>query len=49
MKINDKFGRENWWSFMRHRPELAQAIAPLERVMVIAEASKTCAFSFATK
>lgn len=46
MNINDKFGREYWWRFLRHRPELAQAIAPLHRVMVIAEASKTCGFSF---
>ncbi len=39
-KINDKYGRDFWWRFLRHRPELAKAIAPLERVLVIARVSK---------
>lgn len=40
LKIKDKFGRENWWRFLRHRPELAEAIASLEKVMVCALVSK---------
>ena len=35
-----------WWKFWNNRQELAHAIVSLDRVMVIAEASKTCAFSF---
>jgi hypothetical protein len=46
MKINDKFGRENWWRFMRHRPELAHAMAPFERVISLSIVSKHIGFVF---
>ncbi|MEY5026626.1 MAG: hypothetical protein RLZZ244_2154 [Verrucomicrobiota bacterium] len=31
---NDKIGRTRWWNFLRTRPEMMAAIAPLERVLV---------------
>ena len=37
---------DRWWIYADKRPGLYRAVAPLERVMVIAEASKTCAFAF---
>ncbi len=45
-KSSRKDEREKWWQFTRWRPELYRAIAPLERVLVRPEVSRTWAFSF---
>lgn len=39
-------GAKYWWQFLRIRGELYRTIAPLERVMVVAQVSKTLAFTF---
>lgn len=39
-------GAEYWWQFLRMRGELYRTIAPLERVLVIAQVSKTVGFDF---
>jgi hypothetical protein len=36
-----KSARESWWQFERRRPELYEAVAGLEQVLVIARVSKT--------
>jgi hypothetical protein len=46
LKVKDKGAKEKWWLFIRTRPELMQAIAPLERVLVIPRTSKHQAFAF---
>ena len=38
---NDRYGREYWWRFLRTRPELYRAISDLDRVLVIAQTSRT--------
>ena len=43
---NDKGGREKWWRFLRPRNELYETISKLDQVMVIAQVSKTLAFTF---
>jgi Eco57I restriction-modification methylase/MmeI, target recognition domain/MmeI, N-terminal domain len=42
----DKIGKDIWWRFLRIRPELYSTIAGMERVLVIALNSRTCAFTF---
>ncbi len=39
MKQKDKFGRENWWRYMRSRPDMHDAISGLPRVLVTARVS----------
>ena len=39
---------QRWWQYADKRPALYRAIAPLERVMVIAGTSKTVAFSYSS-
>ncbi|MHC5862010.1 Eco57I restriction-modification methylase domain-containing protein [Nostoc sp.] len=45
----DKGAKEKWWQFIRTRPELHQAIAPLNRVLVISRISNAYAFTFLPK
>jgi len=45
-KQNDKYGRENWWQFLRVRNELYAAIRGMERVLVKCRVSNTIAFAF---
>jgi hypothetical protein len=48
-KQKDKGGQEKWWQFLRTRPELHKAIAPLDRVLVTnAQASTHSSFIFYT-
>ncbi|PWB56029.1 MAG: restriction endonuclease [Anaerolineales bacterium] len=42
----EKRTKENWWLFQRTRPELYRTISSLKRVLIIAQTSKTVAFSF---
>jgi len=42
----DKGGKEKWWQFLRPRKELYATISELDQVMVIAQVSKTLAFTF---
>jgi hypothetical protein len=42
----DKGGKEKWWQFLRPRKELYTTISELDQVMVIAQVSKTLAFTF---
>ncbi|MGO9952122.1 MAG: Eco57I restriction-modification methylase domain-containing protein [Dissulfurispiraceae bacterium] len=37
---------EKWWIYAEKRPALYRSIAPMERALVIAQVSKTSAFSF---
>lgn len=39
-----KSAREKWWLYERSRPELYEAIAGMERVLVVAQVSRTLAF-----
>lgn len=39
----DKYGRELWWRFLRHRPELYEAIDQLDHVLAIARVSSSLA------
>jgi hypothetical protein len=41
MEQNDRYGQEYWWRFFRTRPELRDAITNLDRVLVIAQTSRT--------
>ncbi|WP_265264041.1 Eco57I restriction-modification methylase domain-containing protein [Spirulina subsalsa] len=41
-----KSAREKWWLYERSRPELYEAIAPLNRVLVAARVSKNLMISF---
>jgi hypothetical protein len=41
-----KNAKERWWVYERYRPELYSTIAPLKRVLVVAQVSKTVAFDF---
>jgi len=45
----DKRGKEKWWQFLRSRKELYAATSELDQVMVIAQVSKTLAFTFVPK
>jgi len=40
-----KNAREKWWQYERGRPELYRTITNMERVLVIPETTKFCAFS----
>jgi hypothetical protein len=42
----DKGAKDKWWQFIRPRPELNKAIAPLERVLVRSLTSKFNCFAF---
>ena len=42
----DKASREKWWQHARIRPKLYHAISNNDKVLVIAQVSKTVAFSF---
>lgn len=42
----NKSVKERWWQFGAWRKGLEEAIAPLERVLVVAQVSKTVAFTF---
>ncbi|MFN9371906.1 MAG: Eco57I restriction-modification methylase domain-containing protein, partial [Planctomycetaceae bacterium] len=42
----DDYGRRRWWHFLRPRPDLYTAINGLKRVLVVAQTSKTRAFTF---
>ena len=46
LRQNDVGAKNKWWQFIRPRPELRQAIADLDRVLVISQTSKTMAFLF---
>jgi hypothetical protein len=46
---NDRGGKEQWWRFLRPRKELYETISQLDQVMVIAQVSKTLAFTFIPK
>lgn len=48
-KNRDKQRREIWWRFTRPTVELYASIAPLRRVLVVAQTSRTLAFSFVPK
>ncbi|MBN1947327.1 MAG: hypothetical protein JW797_16780 [Bradymonadales bacterium] len=48
-KSYSKSARERWWQYERYRPELYRAIAPLERVLVVARVSRTVAFVWVPK
>jgi len=43
---NDRGAKENWWQFIRPRPELHVAIAGLERALVIARVGQQAALTF---
>jgi len=43
---NDRYGRECWWRFLRTRPEMRQAIAPLDRVLAISRVTEHIGFVF---
>ena len=49
LKVKDKGAKEKWWLFIRTRPELQEAIAPLDRVLVISLTSKHFGFAFLRK
>jgi hypothetical protein len=40
---NEKLSREYWWRFMRHRPELYEAIGALDQVLAMARVSNSLA------
>jgi hypothetical protein len=42
----NKMGREKWWQYYRRGVELYETISKLDQVMVIAQVSKTLAFTF---
>ncbi len=48
-KVNRKAHRDYWWHYGDKRPALYAAITPLARVLVIAQTSRTLAFSFMPK
>ena len=43
-----KRARECWWLYERLRPELYKRVAKFQRVLVVAQVSKTVAFAFVT-
>jgi hypothetical protein len=43
---NNNVLKRKWWAYQAHRPELYQAIEYFKDVLVIAQVSKTCAFTF---
>ncbi len=45
--VRDRALRENWWRFARTRPEMRDAIAGFDRVIVVARVSKAVAPVFA--
>ena len=45
----NKQRREIWWRFTRPTAELYSAIAPLQRVLIVAQTSRTLAFAFVPK
>ncbi|MDB9444833.1 Eco57I restriction-modification methylase domain-containing protein [Anabaena sp. CS-542/02] len=45
-KQNDLIGKQNWWQFLRTRGELYNAIAPLDRVLVISRIGQHSSFTF---
>lgn len=48
-KVRRKAHRLYWWHYGDKRPALYETIAPLERVLVVAQTSRTLAFSFVPK
>lgn len=46
IKMKGDRGAEYWWQFLRIRNELYRKIKPLDRILVIAQVSKTSAFTF---
>jgi hypothetical protein len=40
--------RRNWWQYAEKHAELYRAMVGLERVLIVARVSKTCAFTFVT-
>ena len=48
-KVRRKAHRKYWWHYGDKRPALYRAIAPLQRVLIIAQTSKTLAFTFVPK
>jgi len=42
-------GREKWWQFYRRGVDLYKAIKNMDRVLVVAQVSKTVSFEFVTK
>lgn len=49
MKMKGDRGAEYWWQFLRMRAELYRTIYGMERVMVVAQTSRTLAFNFSYK
>lgn len=49
MKDNRAQYRNFWWHYAEKRPALYRTIAPLKRVMVVAQVSRTLAFSFVAR
>ena len=45
----DLLAKEKWWLYTRPRIELYETIKPLDRVLLVAQTSKTVAFSFVSK
>ena len=46
MKVNRAVRREKWWQFAERASKLYRTIVTLERVLVVAQVSKTVAFEF---
>jgi len=46
LRQNDRYGQQFWWRFLRTRPELAEAIAPLDRVVARSRIGNAFAFTF---
>jgi hypothetical protein len=46
---NDRYGRENWWKFLRTRPEMQEATARLARVLLCSRIGNAFAFTFMPK
>lgn len=49
LKVKDKGAKEKWWLFIRSRPELMQAIAHCDRVLVISRVAQHWGFTFLPK
>ena len=43
---NERHAKEFWWQFQRTRPELRNALSPLERTLAISSVGQHAAFSF---
>ena len=46
LALRDKVAREQWWRFLRPRPELRRAVSCLDRVLLISRVGQQAAFTF---